>query len=133
MSRENVELAKACGNALRDGRPWSQYVTTDYVWDMSTAPGMWPEVQKHEGVEAVEQFVKGWIETFDEWSYSVEEEIDCGEQVILVTHERGRIKGTTTEVDGRWSYLSSFRDGRLAKTEVFLTKEAALKAAGLSE
>ena len=38
----------------------------------------------------------------------------CGEQVILVVHERGRIKGTTTEVDGRF-------------------KEAGLEAAGRSE
>jgi len=49
--------------------------------------------------------------------------------VILVVHERGRIKGTT-EVDGRWPYLATFRDRKLAKTEVFLTKEAALEARG---
>ena len=133
MSQENVEMAKAVGSALRDGQPWAHLVTTDFTWDMSTAPGMWPEEQKHQGVNAVERFVRGWIDTFDEWSYSVEEEIDCGEQVILVTHEQGRIKGTTTEVDGRWSYLSTFRDGKLTKTEVFLTKEAALEAAAPSE
>jgi ketosteroid isomerase-like protein len=57
----------------------------------------------------------------------------CGKQVILVVHERGRIKGTTTEVDGRWPFLATFRDRKLAKTEVFLTKEAALEAAGRSE
>jgi ketosteroid isomerase-like protein len=133
MSQENVELAKAAASALREGRPWSHFVTPDYTWDMSTAPGMWPEAQQHQGVDAVQRFVNEWIETFDDWTYSVEEEIDLDQQVILVVHERGRIKGTTTEVDGRWSYLSTFDGGKVARTEVFFTKQEALKAAGLSE
>ena len=65
MSQENVEIAKAAASALREGDPWSHFVTTDYTWDMSTAPGMWPEAQTHTGIEAVERFVRGWIETFD--------------------------------------------------------------------
>jgi ketosteroid isomerase-like protein len=133
MSQENVEIVKAAASALREGRPWSELVTPDFTWDMSTAPGMWPEEQRHEGVEAVQRFVNEWTETFDGWSFSVEEEIDCGEHVILVVHERRRIKGSTAEVDGHWAYLYTLRGTKLAKTEVFFTKEAALEAAGLSE
>jgi ketosteroid isomerase-like protein len=133
MSQENVEIAKAAASAMRDGGPWTQFVTTDYTWDMSTAPGMWPEEQTHTGVEAVGRFFRGWLETFDEWTYSVEEEIDCGEQVIFVVHERARIKGTDADVDGHWAYLWTLRDGKVSKTEVFFTKEEALQAAGLRE
>jgi ketosteroid isomerase-like protein len=133
MSQENVEIVKAAAAALRDGHPWSDLATSDYTWDMSTAPGMWPEAQVYRGPEAVERFVREWTQTFDEWNYSVEEEIDCGEQVILVARERGRIKGTAAEVDGTWAYLSTLRGGKVAKTQVFFTKEEALEAAGLQD
>lgn len=133
MSQENVEIVKAAAIAILDGGTWFDFVTPDYTWDMSTAPGMWPEAQQYRGREAVEQFVTEWAQTFDEWSFSIEEAIDCGEQVILIAHERGRIKGTTAEVDGRWAYLSTLRDGKVAKTQVFFTKEEALEAAGLRE
>jgi hypothetical protein len=53
--------------------------------------------------------------------------------VILVVREQGRIKGTATEVDGTWAYLSTLRGGKVAKTQVFFTKEEALEAAGLRE
>jgi len=133
MSQENVEIVKAAAAALREGGPWADFATPDYTWDMSTAPGMWPEAQQHQGIEAVQRFFTEWTQTFDEWTFSVEEEVDCGEQVILVVHERGRIKGTATEVDGRWAYLHTLRGAKLAKTEVFFTKEEALEAAGLQE
>jgi hypothetical protein len=57
MSQENVEVVRAAGNALLEGEPWSGFVTSDYTWDMSTAPGIWPEAQRYEGKEAVEQFL----------------------------------------------------------------------------
>jgi hypothetical protein len=49
MSQENVEIVKAAAAALREGGPWADFATPDYTWDMSTAPGMWPEAQVYRG------------------------------------------------------------------------------------
>jgi hypothetical protein len=85
------------------------------------------------GIEAVQGFLTEWTQAFDEWAYAIDEAIDCGEQVVLVVHERGRIKGTATEVGGTWAYLSTLHDARVSKTQVFLTKDEALEAAGLRD
>jgi ketosteroid isomerase-like protein len=107
MSQENVEVVRAAMTAFRDGRPWSGFVTPDFTWDLSTAPGLWPEAQRYRRIEAVQGFLTEWTQAFDEWAYAIDEAIDCGEQVVLVVHERGRIKGTATEVGGTWAYLST--------------------------
>jgi ketosteroid isomerase-like protein len=43
---------------------------------------------------------------------------------------RGRVSGA--EVEGHWGYVTSFRDGRIARVEAYREPQRALKAAGLS-
>ena len=59
--------------------------------------------------------------------------MDAGDKVFSAVIQRGRIRGSETEVENRSWMVDSFRDGEAIRTEAFPERAKALEAAGLSE
>jgi ketosteroid isomerase-like protein len=74
--------------------------------------------------------VRNWREllaTFDEFLIDPLEFHQAGEQVVVVQRNIGRMRGM--EVDGMSSVLFTLQDRRIARMEVFATRDGALEAA----
>jgi hypothetical protein len=66
------------------------------VWDSEIVSNMSPTgipgLGTYRGFDELRSFFEDWFSTlpFDEWEQEVEEVIDCGEQVVVLTRQRGR-------------------------------------------
>jgi ketosteroid isomerase-like protein len=112
---------------------WS--LLDDYVvWDLRDygrrAPGF---DDVYVGRDAVIEASRRYWGTWTDYRLDAEELIDAGSSVVAVLHEQGRGKGSGAPFDNRFAQVWTFRRGRIIRWEVFPDKEAALKAAGVSE
>jgi ketosteroid isomerase-like protein len=133
MSRENVELLRrATEYALRTGEILPEAVHPDFVWDISTYRGaIVPGT--HVGVEETNEWLAEWLEGFDDWSVEIEEAIDAGDLVVTIVRQRGKAKHGGPPVEMRLAQVWTFRDGLIARMNMYADREEALDAAGLSE
>ena len=131
MSGENVRLARLWIEAINRREPGvvDRLVHPDYELHNPWTPGG----GVHRGVDAVKSFGS---EFFDQWEvYAVEEKqiIESGGTVVMLGQARAEGKASGVTLDGPIAYVHTVRDGRLARTEVFLDHGMALEAAGVSE
>jgi ketosteroid isomerase-like protein len=134
MSQENVELVRQTFAAFNRGDP-------------ETAAGLFhPEVEWHAYLGAPggsvhrgrEALIKMWRDLNDNLggAFGVEalEIIGCeGDLVVAVVEARGTGTESGAQVHQRWAQLYSIRDGLVFRVKPFQNREAALRAAGLSE
>jgi ketosteroid isomerase-like protein len=55
------------------------------------------------------------------------------DHVVWVTRQRGRGKGGGAEVVGEVAFVSTFRDGKTIRIEMFQTRQEALATVGVPE
>ena len=133
---ENVEALRRAFAAASDRDTYEQAIhplfailDEDIVWDPGeTFPG--GKGYGHDGVRA---FFRTWIGTFEEWRFEPVEVRDSGNAVFVHMHQWGRGKGSgaPTEIDLWQVWL--FFEGKVVRFVQKPSREAALKAAGLSE
>jgi ketosteroid isomerase-like protein len=58
---------------------------------------------------------------------------EAADKVFFAILQRGRPRGSQVAVEGRWRVVSTFREGRVVRVEVFPDRAQALEAAGLRE
>ncbi len=130
MSHENVEAVRARYEEFARG-DFSRMANVADDWEFVTTSQM-PDAGTYRG-EAASQWVTAWVESFDGLVIEVTEMIDAGDKVFSAVVQRGRIRGSETEVENRSWMVDSFRDGVVFRTEAFPERAEALEAAGLSE
>jgi hypothetical protein len=82
--------------------------------------------------DAVRRYNEGLFGQFESLRIDIEELIDAGDQVIVVSTQRAVPKGGGSEgMQVRMVELWTVRDGLLASRRSLETKEQALEAAGL--
>jgi ketosteroid isomerase-like protein len=135
MSKQNVGVVQAASDAFaRDGVDgWLEYFTDDV--DYRAAEGAIDDRGPIHGKDALRAYAEDWAEMFDDVRFEPVEVIDAGDDtVIAVMRLSGRPKGTSAEalrlsVAG----VNTIRDGKIARSREYWTREEALEAAGLSE
>ena len=130
VSQANVDLVRAgWDHFFATGEfPWHTW-TSDAVWDMSAYPG-WPDAGKYRGRDEIDGFLQTWTAAFDDWSIEVEEYVEAGENVVCLTRQRGRPKGTDAYVEMVFAQVMHVRGGKIAEIRVFGDREEALAATG---
>jgi hypothetical protein len=145
MARENVEVVR---EALRlwGLNPSGGLAPIDlariqevFEGDTTAAAELFdPEVELHPPEGAVggslqrgyQGIVSNWrdlLATFDEFLIDPLEFQEAGEQVVVIQHNIGRMRDM--EVDETHSVLFTLRDRRIARIEVFASRDGALEAA----
>jgi ketosteroid isomerase-like protein len=135
MSQENVEVVRRGTEEWLRGNleAWIETIDPEIGWDISTHP--LPDVpNRGRGREALmtdmlATYLSGW----NDYSATIKEVSEAGEQVILVLHETATMRDTGVPLERDLVQLWTVRDGRGAFVRVFRTKNEALEAAGLSE
>ena len=135
MSKENVGVVHAATDAFaRDGVDgWLEYFTDDV--DYRAAEGAIDDRGPIHGKDALRAYAEDWTEMFDDVRFEPVEVIDAGDDtVIAVMRISGRPKGTSAEaLTLSVAGVNTIRDGKIARSREYWTREEALEAAGLSE
>ncbi len=131
MSEENVETMRAIldRTAQGDFSRWLDDVTDDFVF--VTSPDV-PDAGTYQE-EAAREWVTAWVESFVGHTIEGSDFIDAGDKVFYEIFQRGRPPGSKVAVEGRWWVVNTFREGAIARVEVFDERDQALEAAGLRE
>jgi ketosteroid isomerase-like protein len=85
------------------------------------------------GIDGFREAWDDWLRPFDRYAVEIEELRQRGEHVVALARHEATPTGTEATVEGAAAAVMTFRDGRLARIEFNLDREAALRAAGLED
>lgn len=134
MSEENVEIVRRGFEHFRQTRDFLREDVYDpaFVWDMSTFRG-WPEKQTYEGLDGAREFMRAWLDAWDDWQLDVESLHDGGDKVVAIVRQRGRSKSTGLEVDMSFAQVFTLRNSLVTRMQMYADPAEGLQAAGLPE
>jgi ketosteroid isomerase-like protein len=129
MSQDDVEVVERLLTEFIAIGP--DAVPPDFIFDMSTMRG-WPDQPLFHGVEGMTEFMGAWREPYDDWSMEVEQVRDAGGgRVVALCVQRGRLRGSESDVGLRFGVVYTVENRRVRRGEVYMTVEESLEAAGL--
>ena len=104
-------------------------LSPDFRWE---PPARSPNAGVYEGTNEAQGAFEGFREPFEEFDWTPHG-VTIGEGLLLVEGEmRGTGRASGIEVStGEW-HVWTLRDGRVARLQMFLDRDEALEAAGLS-
>ena len=145
MSQENVELVVGLlppaqldfVQLFRDEQVWAalaESIAPHYHTDFETIVRGLPEGDKtYTGMDGLRAAWLEWTAPWATYRMELDEAVDLGDRVLLLTHDFARREGSTDEMKIAAAPVWTFRDGKIACIEFYGTREEALEALGLSE
>ena len=131
MSEENVELVRRTYEAVnnRDSDAVVLYFHPEIEFHAyPRSPG-----GVYHGKQAAREYIENVWEHFESLRTEVDELLDAGDQVVVVTTQHPVPKRGQHEMTAHLVEVYTIRDGLLAKRLPYSTRNEALEAAGLSE
>jgi ketosteroid isomerase-like protein len=85
------------------------------------------------GQERVRQYLSGWLDSWDVYEPHINElrETD-GDDVVVLVDVRARGRGSQFDLEEEIADVLTFRDHRLARLRLHVTRDVALRDAGLA-
>jgi ketosteroid isomerase-like protein len=132
MSQQNVDIVRQSIDAFnrRDldaaGRDWDPEAKVDWSRSEGVEAGI------YRGYEATRGFWATWLELFDVFVLEPDEFIECGEYVVVPnrTYMQGR---DGINVEAQSASVVTLHDGRIVEWRLYIDRDEALKAVGLTE
>ena len=84
----------------------------------------------YQGHAGVRESFERWLEGFDEYSFEIEDVVDCGENVLVISREQARGAASGTAITSRNYAVLTLRHGKLLRYREFYDERAAREAAG---
>jgi len=144
MSQENVELVKAL--VPQPDTDWAELVRDEGAFavvreavsplltDDFESVMVWPAVNRtYAGLEGLRKNWLDWLEPWATYRITIDELIDLGERVVVLSRNHGRREDMETEVELIGAAILTFRDGKIARWEDYADRAEALEAVGLSD
>jgi ketosteroid isomerase-like protein len=146
MSDENVEIVRQLAEVFRtrDGTAEASIgerelaaitdaLDPDIEWD-ATRTFVEDLGGTYHGHNRVAEWWGRWLEAWETIEFEMTELIDAGDHVFLwIQHQTMRGRGSGLEVDAPpYGWVFTFRDGKMTRGALYLEREEALEAAGLS-
>ena len=132
MSQENVELVRRVYDAANQG----DYETVETYFHPEIEFHTYahsPEAGVYRGKQSVREYNENLFAQFESIRFEVEQLVDAGDQVVIVTTQHAVPRGSGQEMNVHVAEVWTVRDGLLAKRRSFTSRAEALEAAGLSE
>src|SRR5215208_1182080 len=129
MSQENVEIVRRIYEAVRTGdldtansyiHPEIEFHTYAYS----------PEAGVYRGRRAVRQYNEGLWDQFESLVIDVEDLVDAGDRVVVMSTQHATPKGGGQAITARLAEVWTIRDGLLAERRSYSSKPEALEAVG---
>jgi ketosteroid isomerase-like protein len=127
---ENVQVARRYIEAIntRDRDALGRLVHRDFELHNPWTPGG----GIFRGIEAIEQFANEFGDSWEKFTIEEQQIIEAGETVVMLGHAHAMGAASRVTLDSPIGHVHTVRDGKLARTHVFLDHAQALKAAGLA-
>jgi ketosteroid isomerase-like protein len=132
MSEENVEVVRRTYEAANRGEFESADLYFHPEIEFHTYAQS-PEAGVYRGKEAVGRYNEKLFEQFESIHFDVEELVDAGDRVVVVSTQHAVPKGGEQQMKVQVVEVWVIRGGLLAERRSYSTKDEALEAAGLSE
>jgi ketosteroid isomerase-like protein len=131
MSKENVEAVRGAIEAFNEEGVEAalEYLDPEVEW---LAPPDWLEKHLYKGHEGVREIASMWSEAFEEYRLDLKELIDCGDDVVVLIHQRGRIRGSPETVEHEIAYVWSIENEKGVRVQVYFSWDEALRHARLA-
>jgi|ERR1700730_10013919 ketosteroid isomerase-like protein len=132
MSTENVEFVRAAydwGNRKRE-LDLADVIHPDFEWH--TRADL-PDAGVRKGYDGMVRLRAEWVEAFEDFHVELDELIDAGNCVIVVSRLCGRPRDGKQELDLGETQVWKLRDGKAAEVRAYLTRAEALEAVGLAD
>jgi ketosteroid isomerase-like protein len=120
---------------VRDDKLWARWVNTaaphfheDYELVTTGLPGGTTVANGFDGDRASRL---DWLAPFATYRQEVEEAVDCGDRALLLVRAFGRLAGSVQELSHTAAEVFVFRDGKIARIELYGNRARARKAVGL--
>jgi uncharacterized protein (TIGR02246 family) len=134
VSKENLELVQSAFEAWNRGdlEGFAEHAAEDVAWVEVTgrpdalASERRGRAQMREGLGAL-------FDAFESYHLDLRELHDLGDRVVAIVREVARGRASGVEIDGRWGYVISVRDGEMVRIEAYRDPDLALEATGLGE
>jgi ketosteroid isomerase-like protein len=128
MSEQDIEVVREQFEAVNQ-RDWERAMDL-YADDVVLEVGWGPEPGTYEGKEAVGRWFGNWFQMFDsDYRFELEELRAVGDAVFLWTRHGGHGRTSGAEVRGDSTYLYWVRGGKVARIQMYDTREKGLAAA----
>jgi ketosteroid isomerase-like protein len=86
----------------------------------------------YRGHDGMREHYSLWREHFDDFHLDRERILDVDDSRVLVLgHQRGRIKGSDQKLQHEIAFAGEIRDGKVERVRIYLSWDEALKAVGL--
>jgi ketosteroid isomerase-like protein len=147
MSQENVEIVKALFERLGEG-DFTLFARDDDMWaawSEAAVPFLHQDVESvgrdpvvggtsYLGLDGLRAMWLDWVAPWVTWRATVEEVIDLGDRVLVLSRAFGLLEGSRAEVEATGvASVWTVRDGKIARVEFYAVRADALEAVGLSE
>ncbi|HWG09133.1 MAG TPA: nuclear transport factor 2 family protein [Solirubrobacteraceae bacterium] len=130
MSQENVAVVRDGFERLNAGMPDFSIYHPALVYHPRADE---PDPSPHLGREAFERLALGFLESFPNLVFDVEELIDADDLVIASTVMRGQGTASGADVTDAYVFVYRLQAGVVVEGWEYKTREEALKAVGLEK
>ena len=136
MSQQNVEIVRRGLEAWQrdDFESWLSGIDPDVEWLTAVERGLGRAGSVYRGHEGMREFWNLWRTEVDDFWTEAEEIRDLGDdRVLYLGHIRFRGPASGIMVESQLANVKTLRDGKIVRSEDYLSHKEALEAAGLSE
>ena len=129
MSGADVETLRRGYAALNNGdlSVVLELLDPDIEWHEPTPS---PDAGAHRGRDSFERFLRGWLESFDDFRVEPEEVVERGHDLVAVVHQTGTGRASGLQVETRLAHVWTVAGGRAVRWEANPDIEAALGDGG---
>jgi ketosteroid isomerase-like protein len=146
MAQENVELIRTLATQLAAEADLARLFRDDDMWTAvseetaerlhpdfeSIRPGL-PGGKAYAGVEGLRSAWLDWLAPWASYRIEIKEAVDCGDRVLLLVDNYGRLEGSADEVRHATAGVYTFRDRKILRWEIYSDRAEALRAVGIAE
>jgi ketosteroid isomerase-like protein len=89
-------------------------------------PAPSPEAGTHRGRDGFESFLRGWLESFEDFRVEPERVVERGDELVVVVRQSGTGRTSGLSVETRLAHVWTVADGKAVRWEAVADPEAAL-------
>ena len=95
----------------------------------------WPEApgaQSYRGPDGLRRALEVWFEAWEWMQVEITDIQEIDDRILVTLHQRAKGKGSEVEVGVDTYNVYTFENGKVTRVELFLNRDDALEAAGLT-
>jgi ketosteroid isomerase-like protein len=137
MLERNVETLHRFYETLNRGDVAAALELCDRDVDLYALPGVFADGNQRSN-ERVAKYLQRWLRNWDRYESEPERFIEAGDKVVVYIHLRGGLSyeadGTRSrvEIEERVADVFRLRDGKITQLRLYVQRDKALEALGLS-